>query len=550
MSIRRRVRMRGSFVLAVVVVAVWALLWSGFGGGLLAHPAQDTPSTSHAQTACHYCFSGYATASPQTGNAPLQVTFNAVVTFGLPPITFSWTFGDGGTSTAQNPVHTYLHTGSYTPTVVMTEHGGIQIQAGTTVNVYCGASSISSVSVSTSATTALVTWTNSPATGSVNTFLWGPTSSLGYQAFAGGSQASLQYLQPSTTYSYEITLTNTCYSSSTYFGTFSTGAGTTPTSLSGTVYDTTGATAPAGVGLDANCVSYSGSSGWSNVGTTTALAKTTSTGTFTISVPGPQSGSSCGGYQIDEGVSGQWPNHFTETLFVFPYSQSVNFYLEPDAAVPVVTVPLFVEYAHSPYVSYTLGSTQTWTTTTTAMVGGNGVSASITDTATTTYTATQGRNLEGAYAQNFEGRWAFDAVNGRTFTLTGLTAVGNPVFTLGGNLFPSDKMTLSQIVNNPRTLTKTIQYGYSASYQWTFAGSVTLAAGFDGSISIGASIFGIDVGGSVKVQFQLSQTVSSTYTISFTLNNNDPAKLTHTFYIFPQGSAASATGIILHTWST
>lgn len=37
------------------------------------------------------------TANPSTGNAPLTVSFTASVSNGLPPFSFSWTFGDGGT---------------------------------------------------------------------------------------------------------------------------------------------------------------------------------------------------------------------------------------------------------------------------------------------------------------------------------------------------------------------------------------------------------------------------------------------------------------------
>ncbi len=52
------------------------------------------------------------TATPTVGLAPLAVTFTDVSSGG--PTSWSWTFGDGGTSTAQNPTHTYTAVGSYT----------------------------------------------------------------------------------------------------------------------------------------------------------------------------------------------------------------------------------------------------------------------------------------------------------------------------------------------------------------------------------------------------------------------------------------------------
>ncbi|MCU0628921.1 MAG: PKD domain-containing protein, partial [Methanoregulaceae archaeon] len=52
------------------------------------------------------------TANVTTGPAPLAIRFsdNSSNT----PTSWSWEFGDGATSTSQNPVHTYLSEGSYT----------------------------------------------------------------------------------------------------------------------------------------------------------------------------------------------------------------------------------------------------------------------------------------------------------------------------------------------------------------------------------------------------------------------------------------------------
>src|SRR5690606_15814178 len=37
------------------------------------------------------------------------------------PITYSWDFGDGNTSTEENPVHTYTVNGQYTATLVVSD---------------------------------------------------------------------------------------------------------------------------------------------------------------------------------------------------------------------------------------------------------------------------------------------------------------------------------------------------------------------------------------------------------------------------------------------
>ncbi len=56
------------------------------------------------------------TASPTNGVAPLNVTFTD--TSSGPPTSWAWTFGDGGTSTSQNPTYAYTTPGIYTATLI------------------------------------------------------------------------------------------------------------------------------------------------------------------------------------------------------------------------------------------------------------------------------------------------------------------------------------------------------------------------------------------------------------------------------------------------
>lgn len=65
--------------------------------------------------------SASAKASPTTGNAPLAVNFTGSATGGTAPYSYSWNFGDGATSTAQNPSHTYSAAGSFTATLTVTD---------------------------------------------------------------------------------------------------------------------------------------------------------------------------------------------------------------------------------------------------------------------------------------------------------------------------------------------------------------------------------------------------------------------------------------------
>jgi len=63
-------------------------------------------------------FSGTST----TGMAPLEVSFTDSSTGDID--SWSWTFGDGGSSTAQNPIYTYNDPGTYTVSLTVTGPGG------------------------------------------------------------------------------------------------------------------------------------------------------------------------------------------------------------------------------------------------------------------------------------------------------------------------------------------------------------------------------------------------------------------------------------------
>jgi PKD repeat protein len=61
-------------------------------------------------------------ATPTSGSAPLATSFSDMSTGS--PTSWAWDFGDGTTSTEQNPAHTYTNPGSYTVTLTVTGAGG------------------------------------------------------------------------------------------------------------------------------------------------------------------------------------------------------------------------------------------------------------------------------------------------------------------------------------------------------------------------------------------------------------------------------------------
>jgi glucose/arabinose dehydrogenase/PKD repeat protein len=64
-----------------------------------------------------------ANATPLSGQAPLTVTFSSEGTSDPEgdPLTYSWTFGDGASSSTPNPVHTYAASGQYEATLTVSD---------------------------------------------------------------------------------------------------------------------------------------------------------------------------------------------------------------------------------------------------------------------------------------------------------------------------------------------------------------------------------------------------------------------------------------------
>ena len=77
------------------------------------------------------------TASPLSGQSPQSVTFTDSSTApGSTLASWSWNFGDGSTSSLQNPTHTYSQPGVYTASLVVTNALGLNHERKSTITLH------------------------------------------------------------------------------------------------------------------------------------------------------------------------------------------------------------------------------------------------------------------------------------------------------------------------------------------------------------------------------------------------------------------------------
>ncbi|HSU27892.1 MAG TPA: PKD domain-containing protein [Chitinophagaceae bacterium] len=97
---------------------------------------------------------GFTNTQPVVCSPPSSITFTNNST-GPGILTYDWNFGDGNTSTAQNPVHAYNSSGSYNVTLIVSSSSGCVDTAKTTTPIIIGGittsfSSLDSVCVNSS----------------------------------------------------------------------------------------------------------------------------------------------------------------------------------------------------------------------------------------------------------------------------------------------------------------------------------------------------------------------------------------------------------------
>jgi alpha-galactosidase len=146
----------------------------------------------------------WASASRLAGPAPLAVQFSATaVSTNGGPLSYAWTFGDGSSSTNQNPAHTYSSGGRYVAQVTVQDGQGQSASAQVSISVFGGARKMK---ISFPGYNQAETLSNFPAL-----VVLGPTNGFAYSQVASANGWDLLFLSADETQelNYEIESWNT-----------------------------------------------------------------------------------------------------------------------------------------------------------------------------------------------------------------------------------------------------------------------------------------------------------------------------------------------------
>ena len=123
----------GAFNSDVTFTGAFGTGFSGFGVGIYNPGAPSVPTANFTASSTTICEGGSVTFSDLSGGTPTS---------------WSWTFGDGGTSTAQNPTYVYNTAGTYTVILTATNSQGSDSQTLTSyITVTAGSTSSQTIDI-------------------------------------------------------------------------------------------------------------------------------------------------------------------------------------------------------------------------------------------------------------------------------------------------------------------------------------------------------------------------------------------------------------------
>ena len=441
---------------------------------------------------------------PATGWNPLMASFNGSVSGGIAPYAYSWDFGDGSpASSAQNPVHSYTSSGSYTVTFTVADSSGTVLHTTTTVTV-----TLSQPVLSSFAATPDPVLVGSPTQLSVTAYGGAAPYSYSYTGLPPGctsQDVATLSCTPTSYGTFQVTLTLTDARTQTVSRTLQMSVNPPQASVYPVTFAETG---------------LASGTTW----TVSMNGQTFASGTGTMSFVEPN-----GTYAYSVGaVSGYTPTPSAGSVTVNGASQTISLLF---SAVPVTTYP--ISFAESGLPSGTTwsvtlaGSTQS-ATGSIAFTEPNGT-YSYTVGSISGYVATPSSGTVAVSGSAVTVTIAFTAAPAQTYSVT-FTESGLPAGTLWS-------VTMNSVSGTSSTASIIFSGQANGNYSYT----VGAVSGYTANPSSGSVTVN---GANVTVSIAFTPTSSPTYPVTFT-ESGLPVGMTWSVAL--GGSTQSATGSISFT---
>ncbi len=155
-----------------------------------------------------------ASGSPTSGNAPLAVNFSGSGSSDPDGsiVSYAWNFGDGGTDSAANPLHTYTTKGTFTAVLTVIDNDGLTDTASVTISVTGPPSSPSNLGATAISSSQInLAWTDN-ANDETGFKIQRSTDNLNFSQIATAGANATSYsntgLTAGTTYYYRVSAYN------------------------------------------------------------------------------------------------------------------------------------------------------------------------------------------------------------------------------------------------------------------------------------------------------------------------------------------------------
>jgi len=376
----------------------------------------------------------------------------------------------------------------------------------------------------------------------------------------------LDYLQPNTTYDFELFIASTCVHYPveyycTYSSSFKTGIDTYGiqqngyNTISGSVANAAGTAAPNGLAVAVTCEDgpyYTWAQSTDFV--STDYSGSGVTGHFTAGFP-PTLNYCPKGIEVEvlnyptafDGGTGQWAGYFNETVFAFA-PQAVNILL-PSNVLGALT-PEVLDFTNDSYVTFGYQSTFYASTSSCWSLEGQQSCTSFTSSNLVGLAGSAGHNLEYYVAYMTTGSVEFNAISGRTAQLLSWSYIGQPVSTELNSSIVSDPVSAFYTGIGSTEVCHTQAAGAgTATYTTTYSQSFQLSSAFNLDISVGVDLYGVSFSAPLlEYSNSLSNGGGSAWTMSYTIHVPSGGSTTNV-WVYVQPGSSNQVGPVVHAWA-